>query len=286
MTPGGPNPPSLPARSPESHKGDFGRVLVIAGSLGLTGAAVLTGEAALRSGAGLVTVATARSQQPILATKIASPCMTAALPDSPEGFLTPEALEPALELAEARDVVALGPGIGSRPATRSLVRTFLERLDRPCVLDADGLTAMAGHVESLQGSAPRILTPHPGEMAQLLERSTAEVQADREAAARHLAARSGAVVVLKGAGTVITAGDRLVVHPLANPGLATGGTGDVLTGVVTALLGQGLEPFDAAWLGVIVHARAGQLAREQLGEVSMTAADVLDRLPDAFLLES
>lgn len=279
-----PGAPRLPARHPEAHKGDFGRVLVIAGARGLTGAAVLSGEAALRGGAGLVTVAVPAPQQPVVASRIAAPCMTAALPAGKDDGLAACAVEPALELASARDVVALGPGLGGRPETRAFVSEFLERLEKPCVLDADGLNAIAasgGLPASISRRCPLILTPHPGEMARLCDCSISEIQQDRKGQATRLAARWQAVVVLKGAGTIITDGERCEVHSSANPGLATGGTGDVLTGLIAAMVGQGLEPFEAAWLGVIFHARAGELARERYGEVSMTAQDVLDRLADA-----
>ncbi len=275
--------PRLSSRAPSAHKGDFGHILVIAGSRGLTGAAVLAGEAALRGGSGLVTVASPSSQQPIVASKIASPCMTAALPEVAAGALSHEAVQEAALLASERDVVALGPGLGAHSETRGFVVEFVARLERPCVLDADGLNAFAEY-----GSPPPrdvelglILTPHPGEMARLCRCTTAEIAAEPERHAQDLAQRWKAVVVLKGATTIITDGERSFEHSCPNPGLATGGTGDVLTGLTAALLGQGLSPLDAARLGVQLHSRAGVLARDRVGEVSMTAEDVLDRLSEA-----
>ena len=257
--------PRLPARRAESHKGDYGRVLVVAGSRGFSGAAVLCGRAALRGGAGLVTVACPRDVQDVVAA--GNPCyMTAALPDR------------AADLPGA-DVVAAGPGLGHAPNVAGLVRELVAGFAGPLVLDADALAAVAPG--ALARPVPAVLTPHPGEFARLVGRPVAEVQADREAMAVAYARAWGVVLLLKGSGTVVTDGVRVFVNETGNPGMATGGSGDVLTGLIAALLGQRLPPFEAAALGAWAHGRAGDLAAEQFGEVSLTAADLLDFLPAA-----
>jgi len=189
-----------------------------------------------------------------------------------------------VELARARDAVALGPGLGLEADTQELARQLARDLDRPLVLDADALTAIAGRLELLrQAPAPRCLTPHPAEMARLLGTSVADVQRDRVGAARGLASEFGVHVALKGAATVVAAADgRVFLNPTGNPGMASGGTGDVLTGIVGALLARGLDAPDALVAAVYLHGSAGDLAAARLGEESLVASDVIDSLPDAF----
>jgi NAD(P)H-hydrate epimerase len=264
----------VPARPAGSHKGSFGHVLVIGGSEGKTGAAVLAAEGALHTGAGLVTVAAPRSLHAVFESQLTE-AMSLPLEDGGDAAFGSAALAAALEAAAARDVVVLGPGLGASQASAQAAREFLAALDRPAVVDADGLNAFAGEPEALRSAAPRVLTPHPGEMGRLLGTSSAEVQADRVAAARALARRSGAVTVLKGARTLVAQPDgELLVNPTGGPGLATGGTGDVLAGVIGALLAQGLAPHDAAGLGAWLHGRAG----ERLGPVTVARA-VAEELP-------
>ena len=276
--------PRLPARRREAHKGDFGRVLVVAGSRGMVGAAALAGDAALRAGAGLVTVATPESAYPILAAKITC-CTTHPLLETGAGTLSQRALNDILELAEAFDAVALGPGLGNHRETSRLVRGLVGGLRKPLIVDADGLNALSEETGILKRvESPRVLTPHPGEMARLIGGVTAkEVQQARNETAWRFAVEHGAIVALKGQGTVVTDGQSLFTNTTGNPGMATGGAGDVLTGVIAALIAQGLEAFDAAVLGVHVHGLAGDLAAKQLGEVSLMASDLLDHLPGAFL---
>ncbi len=258
----------VPARAASGHKGRFGHVLVVGGSEGKTGAAVLAAEGALYSGAGLVTVAVPRSLNLVFEAKLTE-AMSLPLEDAGTARLGASALSELLSAAEARDVVVLGPGLGGEAETGALARELLSALGRPAVVDADGLNAFAGQPEALCSGAPRILTPHPGEMARLLECDAAEVQADRVGTARALAERSEAVVVLKGARTVLaTPGGDVLVNPTGGPGLASGGTGDVLAGVIGAFLAQGLEPLDAAALGAWVHGSAG----ECLGPVAVAGA--------------
>jgi NAD(P)H-hydrate epimerase len=279
---------AFPRRAPASHKGSYGHVLVIGGSLGKTGAAVLAGLGALRSGAGLVTVATPASVLPIVAA--ARPeLMTEPLPVDASGALHSEAIERALRLCETRDAVVLGPGLGQEAVMRQLVPELLLRCDKPVVVDADGLNALAASRASRATLAglPRkpatVLTPHPGEMARLVAQTSAAVQRQRVETARALAGEAGAVVAFKGQRTVIAAADgRAAVNPTGNPGLATGGTGDVLAGVIGGLLAR-LAPFEAATAAVYVHGLAADLAVRRLGEHALLAGDVVEALPQAIL---
>lgn len=274
--------PALPPRAADSNKGTFGRVLVVAGSRGMSGAAVLCASAALRAGAGLVYLAVPQEILPIVAT--ANPCyLTAPLPQDEDGRLAPTAEAALLELARSRDVVAFGPGLGRSPALTALLTSLLTQTQRPVVLDADGLNALEHHTDRLRlRPAPLILTPHPGELARLLGSDIPTVQKNRRELAVRFAAEHGLVLVLKGHGTVVTDGRRVYQNATGNAGMATGGTGDVLTGLIAALLGQGLEAFAAAQLGVYLHGLAGDLARDDLGEVSLIATDLLTYLPRVF----
>ena len=266
------------ARARGAHKGAFGHVLVVAGSRGKTGAAHLAALGALRSGAGLVTVATPASCQPVVAA-MAPEYMTEALPDTPAGTVDAGALDAALRIPAT--VAAVGPGLGPGEGVRTFVRRLVERAGVPLVLDADGLNAFSGDAGSLmaRGGQTIVVTPHPGEMGRLLGRSSAEVQDDRLEAARTLATSNGLFVVLKGQGTIVAAPDgRLAINPTGNPGMATGGTGDVLTGAIAGWLAQGLKPYDACRLGVYLHGAAGDLAACDEGEVAMTAGDLAARL--------
>lgn len=275
--------PGLAPRERDGHKGDYGRVLVIGGSHGMAGAPCLCGEAALRSGAGLVTIAVPVGLYPIVAAKVTS-CMTHRLPERPGGGLSDSGLDEVIEYAGQFDVIALGPGIGRAPETVRLVHALVSKLERPMVVDADGLNALSGNAGVLRAArAKRILTPHPGEMARLAAlKSAEEVQQNRLGIASEFALKFGVVVALKGYHTVVTDGERYYENNTGNPGMATGGTGDVLTGVVAALVAQGLEAFEAAQLGVYLHGLAGDLGAERLGEISLIASDLLDELPRAF----
>jgi NAD(P)H-hydrate epimerase len=272
----------LPARPAAGHKGTFGHVLVIAGSRGKSGAAALAAEGAARAGAGLVTIACPASIGDVLAAKCTE-VMTAPVPDGGEECLGASAEAPLLQLARERDVVALGPGLGTRRETQDLVRRLVGGLDLPLVLDADGLNAVAEQPSVLKGRrAPSILTPHPGEAARLLGRTAAEVNRDRVAAARVLAAQTGAVVVLKGAATVIASPEgRIVVNGTGGPVLGTGGTGDVLTGIVAGLLAQGMAPLLAAALGAYLHGFAGDRLAARAGPSGVLAGEVARELPRA-----
>jgi NAD(P)H-hydrate epimerase len=271
----------LPEREPAAHKGDFGRVLVVAGSVGMAGAAALVARSAQRIGAGLVTVAAPGAVRPEVA--VLSPeTLTASLASSEAGSLGVGAAEGALELASAADVLALGPGVGNDPVTAGQVREIVAGCDRPLVLDADGLNAYGpDHADRLEGGErPLVLTPHPGEMAGLLGSSTAEVQADRLEAVRRCADRHGATVVLKGHRSLVAVpGGRAWVNPTGNQGMATGGSGDVLTGMIAGLMAQGLPALEAALLGVFAHGLAGDLAAETGCEAALVAGDLIEALP-------
>ncbi len=274
-------------REPGSHKGSFGRVLVIAGSVGKTGAAVLAASGALRMGAGLVTVATPEPAQPVVAQGRIE-FMTEPLPVGSDGRLNDGAAARALTLARACDAVVLGPGLGLDSATRAFVRDLVAGCPGPLIIDADGLNALAAGprvaaaVELLQRDAPTVVTPHPGEMARLEGMAVAEVQRRRLETARGLAMARGVHVVLKGHRTIVAdATGRAAVNPTGNPGMASGGTGDVLAGMVGALLARGLPAWEAATSAVYIHGLAGDLAAARLGEGALLAGDLLEALPQA-----
>ena len=272
--------PRLPARPVDAHKGTAGLVLVVAGSRGMAGAAALVGNAALRSGAGLVRIATPDAALDTVAV-LAPCCTTAPLPDD-GASMTREAAQEIVRLVEGWQVLAMGPGLGQTDGVTACVLAALAHVTRPIILDADGLNALGKSAAAvLKGArAPVILTPHPGEAARLLGATVKDVQADREAAAARLAGL-GAVAVLKGAGTVVCDGERIYVNTTGNPGMATAGAGDVLTGLMAALVAAGLKPFDAAVMAVWTHGRAGDMAAERTGILGLTAVDILDCLPDA-----
>jgi ADP-dependent NAD(P)H-hydrate dehydratase len=275
-----PKPPPRPA---DAHKGTAGLVLVVAGSRGMAGAAALTGNAALRGGAGLVKIATPDAALDTVAA-LAPCCTTAPLPDN-GACVDPTAVGRILELAADHHVLAMGPGMGQTLGVTSVVRAVLVGTKVPVVLDADGLNVLAGNApESLRKArVPLVITPHPGEAARLLGTSAKDVQSDREAAAMRLVGL-GAVAVLKGAGTVVCDGQRIYVNKTGNPGMATAGSGDVLTGLMAALIASGMEPFEAAVLAVWAHGRAGDLAAERMGTLALTALDILGCLPEALLI--
>ena len=271
----------IPKRRADSHKGTYGHVLVIGGSWGKTGAASLAALAALRGGAGLVTVAT-RPEALVPVMQHAPEIMGLELVN--EGALGPRDLNTLLDAAEGKQAVVFGPGIARDEDTWKLLGPFLEELTCPCVLDADGLNALAGHLELLQqAKSELLLTPHPGEMARLLNITTAEVQKNRVALTSAFAKDHQVVLVLKGARTLIGRDDGTVfINQTGNPGMATGGTGDVLAGLCGALLGQGLSTEDAAVAGTWVHGLAGDFAKEQRGEMGLVASDLLQGLGEVW----
>jgi len=282
---------ALPARERTGHKGNYGRVLVVGGSRGMIGAVGLAANAALRGGAGLVTFAAPEIAQPYIA--VTCPCATSiALACDGLGRLARESIRQLANAASVCDVLAIGPGMGVSPGAIDLVRIALEQ-DKPVVLDADGLNNLAkidGWPESRR--CPMVLTPHPGEFARLTGMKIPQIQASRKVVAAAAVDRWRAhqadqdlplICALKGAGTVVTDGARAYINDTGNPGMATGGSGDVLTGLTAALIGQGMSVFDSACTAVWLHGRTGDLAAARLGQVAMIASDLLDYLPQAIM---
>ncbi|MCG3179080.1 MAG: Bifunctional NAD(P)H-hydrate repair enzyme Nnr [Phycisphaerae bacterium] len=288
--------PPLPDRAADSHKGDFGHLLAVGGALGMSGALGLVGRAAGRCGAGLVSLACPQPSQPIVATLVPE-ALTIPLPARADGRIDPDRAADFLLRSPGKwTVLAAGPGWGQAddPFTDSsvaLMERLASQIGGPTVIDADGLNLLAASGRVNADPWPRlVLTPHPGEMARLLGTSTKKVQSDREAAAAEAVARFARgrsepedvpVIVLKGHRTIVTDGRRCYVNATGNSGMATGGSGDVLTGMIAALLAQGMERFDAAVLGVHLHGLAGDLAAEDLGPRSLIAPDLIDHLPAA-----
>ena len=276
--------PKLKRRPVDGHKGDFGKVCIIAGSIGMSGAAALAGRAALRAGAGLVRVATAKSALPIVAS-IEPSYTTIPLAEDADGRISAKAINAILSTVSENDAVAFGPGVGISTSLRLIVQTLLEQERLRLVIDGDGLnnlSALKNWPSRLRADV--IVTPHPGEMKRLWSGLFREqLPAERQQQAVQFAQQSRTIVVLKGAGTVVADGQKVYVNRTGNPGMATAGSGDVLTGVITALMGQGLSNFDAGVLGVYVHGLAGDIAAKKLGQVSLIATDIIGALGEAFM---
>jgi ADP-dependent NAD(P)H-hydrate dehydratase / NAD(P)H-hydrate epimerase len=275
-------------RSTHANKGDVGKVLVVAGSRGKTGAACLAGEAALRAGCGLVTIATPESSQPIVASKVIAECMTEGLKENGAGSVAREAAERMSELAAERDVVAIGPGLGSSDkSTRAFMRVAAVKRQRPMVIDADGLNCLSPWAENLAGTPelPMILTPHPGEMSRLISKPISEILANPIDIARSFAVERGLVLVLKGSPTVVAAPDgQVYVNTTGNAGMATGGTGDVLTGIISSFVAQKVDdPLGATVAAVYLHGLAGDLAAAARGTRAMIASDITANLGSAII---
>jgi len=270
----------VPLRDPRAHKNSVGRVVVLGGSAGMTGAVALAARAATRSGAGYVQAGVPESLVDVLAVKLTEE-LPVGLPERRPRVLAVEALAPALALAASAHAVLVGPGLSRAPCAAELARRFLDVCPAPLVVDADALNAFEGSAEAIAGlKGPAVLTPHLGEMSRLTGITSAELERTRIDAAREWAARWAAVVLLKGAPTVVAAPDgRTCVNPTGNPGMASAGVGDVLAGLLAALLAQGLERYDAARLAAWVHGAAGDRAAAELGQHGMNASDVLERLP-------
>jgi len=273
----------LPERPGSGHKGTFGHTLIVAGSPGKTGAAALAGNAAARSGCGLVTVATPAAVHDIIEVKLTE-AMSAPLPADDDGLLSRHAVVRLGELMKARQALAVGPGLGQSAGLIELLCWMIEHAEVPVVIDADGLNLLAGcpDIFKVAPRAPLILTPHPGEMARLSGLSIAEIQANRFEVARDFAREHDVVLLLKGLRTVVAAPDgRVNINSSGNDALASGGSGDVLTGIISGLVAQGLDGFEAASLGVWLHGRSAELAAEQLGSAGVIASDLISYLPQA-----
>ena len=274
--------PWLPERPSDGHKGTYGHALILAGSTGKTGAAALAGMGALRVGVGLVTLGVPASLNPILEMKLTE-AMTEPLSEGETGCLGRPALARIRALLTGKRAWALGPGLSTSSGTQALIRSLLEEdFSIPLVIDADGLTALADHPESLTLLSGRaVMTPHPGEMARLTGKTVQEIQADRIGTAREFAGRYGVVVVLKGARTVVAdPGGAVFLNPVAHPVMASGGMGDVLTGMITGWLAQGVSLLPAACLGVYFHSGAGARVAVRKGGQGILASELADILPE------
>lgn len=274
----------LPLRKNDSHKGDFGRVCIIAGSSGMSGAASLAGRACLRAGAGLVRVAVAKTILPIVAA-IEPSYTTIALPEDENGRISFDAMVMILNATKENDVIAFGPGVGISDDIKKILEKLITIPELALIIDADGLN----NLSKLKGwhrvlKASLILTPHPGEMKRLWASVFREqMPDDRQKLAGKFAELTNTIVVLKGAGTIVTDGKKLFLNTTGNAGMATGGSGDCLTGIIAALKAQKMSFFDSAVLGVYIHGLAGDIAAKNKGQISLIATDIIDCLADAFL---
>ena len=274
--------PCVPTRDRDSHKGDFGSVLAVGCSPGMTGAGCMVARGAQRAGAGLVTLALPEDLNHAAETKLTS-AMTLPLPETDDGMLGHEACQQLLDISPNFDLAAVGPGLGRDRETEEMVQRLMAEMELPAVLDADGLNAVAGHLECIERrDKATVLTPHPGEMMRLCGAdSVEEVQRNARETAVRLADRCGATIALKGHGTIVTDGSRYYTNHTGNPGMACGGSGDVLTGLTAGLICQGLSPFGATALGVFLHGLAGDLAAREMTELAMTPEDIMTFVPRA-----
>jgi len=270
-------------RSSTTHKGDMGRVFALAGSRGMTGAANLAGMGALRSGAGLVTVGVPDAVYLIIA-KRESELMVRPLPSTNKGTLSLGGFSEIKRFCATQDVLAIGPGLSQHITTQKLIRKILQETELPLVIDADALNALKGNLEALKPCRDRaVLTPHPGEFLRLFGGKLDATDGLRKERAMEIARKHQIALVLKGRHTVVASPEgECYINPTGNPGMATAGSGDVLTGMIAALIGQGLPFFEAACLGVYIHGLAGDKAVKKIGQISLTAGDLLSFLPDAF----
>ncbi len=274
--------PLLVPRRADTHKGTYGHTLIVAGSAGKSGAAVMAAKSAMRTGAGLVTVAAPAAINHVLDSCLIE-VMTESLPEEEAGYMGKEAARAVLALFEGKAATVIGPGISRREITGAVLREVLDQVDIPVVLDADALWHVAGFMDIVKNSGtPLIFTPHPGEMARLLGITTGDVQADRINISRNFAAQYGCYLVLKGVGTIIAAPNGYVyINTTGNPGMATAGTGDLLSGMIVSFLSQGYSPLDSSIAGVYLHGKAGDMAAMKKGRISLVATDIIEFIPDA-----
>ncbi len=274
--------PALPIRKPDSHKGSFGRVLVIAGSAGMMGSGAMASLACLRSGCGVVLWALPKALN-VIGEAQNPEVMTLPIPDTPSGAPSMDAREILVEAARETDCVVLGPGLPVAGDTGELMRLLIPEIFPPLILDGGAFSAIGTEYMIIRKrQSPTIITPHPGEMSRITGRTTTQIQEKRSDFAVKYAKHSGAVVALKGYGTVVTDGAEVYVNESGNPALSTAGSGDVLCGVIASLVGQGFSPFEAAKLGVYLHGLSGDLAARDIGDRGVIARDIIDRLPLAF----
>ncbi len=273
----------IPERKPESHKGDYGRLLTVCGSETMPGACIMALEAAIRSGVGLVQAAVPKSLMPVIAARLPE-VMLVPLDTDDEGFITFSNFEKIMQMSEKATAVLIGCGLGVTEQTKILVKNLITNINCPIILDADGINCISDSIDIIkQSMSDVIVTPHPAEMGRLCDKTTAQIQSDRLSAALELTEEyKNLTVVLKGAGTLIAGQDRVNVNPNGNPGMAKGGSGDVLAGIISSLKAQKISSFDSAVLGCYVHGLAGDMATDELSMQSMTAMDIAKNLPKVF----
>ena len=282
-------PTQLLRRKSNAHKDDFGHIFILAGSARFSGAAALCAEAAMRAGAGLVTLGIPESLNQAIIKIKAKEVMTLPLPQTREGTVSLSAYKKIRNFIKDIDIAVMGPGLGQDSSTQKLIRKLILETDKPMVIDADGLRALVGHLEKVKSKKLKgkslILTPHPGEMAGLLEATVAKVQSKRKDIAKDFAKKYRVTVVLKGHNTVVADyadyKNKIYINKTGNPGMATAGSGDVLTGMIAAFLGQGLDAFSAAKYAVYLHGLAGDLAAKEKTQISLIASDIIEKIPEA-----
>jgi hydroxyethylthiazole kinase-like uncharacterized protein yjeF len=279
-------PTRLSRRKKDAHKGDFGHILVLAGSPRYSGAALLCVDAAMRSGAGLVTLGIPQGLSNAVLEKKLREVMLLPLPETKEGTLSSAAFTKIFDITRKMTVVAMGPGLTQQKNTQNLLRRLIAGIDRPLVIDADALNALAGHLDLLssreQPAGCTVLTPHPAEMARLIGEPVAALSRRRKETALAFAKKYNVILVLKGSNTVVAEpGGKWYINKTGNPGMATAGSGDVLTGIIAAFLGQGLNGFEASKYAVYLHGVAGDLAAKEKTQIGMIASDIIVKLPEA-----
>jgi len=272
----------IPVRKADTHKGDFGHVLVLAGSKGMTGAAYLASQAALFSGSGLVTCGIPESLNAIMEVKLTE-AMTLPLPETKGASLSVKAEKIILDFCKKCSAVALGPGLSRHKETLKLARNLIESVNKPLILDADGIMSLVDKCDVLKKrKAPTVVTPHPGEMAKLLKKNAQTIQTIRGKVASEFAKKYKVILVLKGYQTVVAnTNGETYINSTGNSGMSSGGTGDVLTGMIASFVGQGIHPYSAAIIGVYLHGLAGDIAEKEKGQFSLIATDILEKLPHA-----
>lgn len=269
-------------RPKDSHKGNYGHLFIIGGSPGLTGAVCLAGISALRSGCGLVTIGIPEGLNQIIEIKLTE-VMSLPLPETNDHYLSYKAFNKAIEFIEKKaDAVLIGPGISLHNETKKFVKKIIPEIKKPLVIDADALKIISEEIELLNFLNKPILTPHLGEMSYLTKMKTDEIQREREKVAEDFAKRYNVIVVLKGYRTIVTDGEKTYINLTGNPGMAKGGSGDVLAGIIGSFLAQGEEKFVSAKYGVLIHGLAGDISVKEKGEISLLPTDIVEKLPDVF----
>jgi len=274
-------PRPLSQREPNAHKNDFGHILILAGSSRMLGAAALSALSAMRSGAGLVTVGIPNILNLALQKKLSPTIMTLSLPQTKNQTLSISAYSKIKKFSASVNVIALGPGLTQNQSTRKLILKIIGSIKKPLVIDADGINALVGHISILKKtSALKILTPHPGEMSRVSGLSKKSIETNREKISRQFAREYNCILLLKGRRTIVASPKgEIYINKTGNPGMATAGSGDVLTGIVAAFLAQGLSGFDAAKYGAYIHGKAGDLAAKEKGVISLIATDIIEKIP-------